>query len=55
MEVKWDAEYFRLQFKKLEDYVKNELEVDTFIVKAIRDTKVYVNTFKVKKMSRFVL
>lgn len=27
MEVKWDAEYFRLQFKKLEDYVKNDLEV----------------------------
>lgn len=37
MEVKWDAEYYRLLYKKLEDYVKNELEVDTFIVKSIRD------------------
>jgi hypothetical protein len=33
MEVKWDAEYFRLQFKKLEDYVKNELEVNKLKLK----------------------
>lgn len=30
MEVKWDAEYYRLKLKKLEDYVKNELVVGTF-------------------------
>jgi len=30
MEVKWDAEYYRLKLSKFQEYVKNELEVDTF-------------------------
>ena len=30
MEVKWDAEYYRLKLAKFQEYVKNELEVDTF-------------------------
>lgn len=40
--------------KKLFDYVKDELIVDTFSVKAIRKIGALVGTFKVKKMSEFL-
>lgn len=40
--------------KKLFNYVKDELIVDTFAVKAIRKNSVAVSTFKVKKMSEFL-
>jgi uncharacterized protein YfkK (UPF0435 family) len=36
------------------DYVKNNLVVDTFTVKSIRDKKIMVNTFKVQKMSDYL-
>ena len=42
MEVKWDAEYYRLKLQKLEDYVKNELAVNTFQVRALRNPKIKV-------------
>ena len=42
LEVKWDAEYHKIQLEKLMEYVKNELEVDTFIVKALKNQKIKV-------------
>ena len=42
LEVKWDKEYYRLMLQKLLDYVKNELEVDTFAVRAIKNSKILV-------------
>jgi len=42
MEVKWDAEYTRLMLEKLMNYVKQELEVDTFTVKALKNSKIKV-------------
>ncbi|EAS07768.2 WD repeat protein (macronuclear) [Tetrahymena thermophila SB210] len=53
-ELKWDAEYCKLKTKKLTNYVKNELIMDTFSVKAIKKSNVIVSTFKVKKMSEFM-
>lgn len=54
MEVKWDAEYYRLKLEKFQEYVKNELEVDTFQVIALRNTKIKVSTFKVKKLGQYM-
>jgi len=54
MEVKWDAEYYRLKLSKFQEYVKNELEVDTFQVIALRNTKIRVSTFKVKKLGKYM-
>ena len=39
---------------KLKSYVKDELEVDKFAVKAIKNNKNIVYTFKVKKISEYV-
>lgn len=38
-ELAWDLEYSRLKVKKLKDYVKNELLVDKFVVKALKNEK----------------
>lgn len=35
LEVKYDAEFYRLKTAKLKNYVKDELEVDTFSVKGL--------------------
>lgn len=39
---------------KLKKYVKDELEVDRFAVKAIKNPKNHVFTFKVGKLSNYV-
>ena len=54
-ELQWDAEYSKLKLNKLKNYVKDELEVDTFSVKAIRLPKVQVQTFKVKNLSSYMI
>jgi hypothetical protein len=54
MELKWDAEYSKLRLHKLQNYVKDELEVDTFAIKAIRQLNYVISTFKVKKMSEYL-
>lgn len=38
-ELAWDLEYSRLKVKKLKDYVKNELLVGKFVVKALKNEK----------------
>jgi hypothetical protein len=43
-----------LKTDKLKKYVKDELEVDKFCIKAIRDPKCFVFTFKVKKLTEYV-
>lgn len=53
-ELLWDAEYAKLKLNKLKSYVKDELQVDTFAVKAIKNPKVSVTTFKVKKLNAYL-
>lgn len=53
-ELAWDLEYSRIKVKKLTDYVKNELEVDHFVVKALRNEKKSVQSFKLKRMSSYL-
>lgn len=53
-ELAWDLEYSRIKVKKLLDYVKNELEVDHFLVKALRNEKKSVQSFKLKRMSTYL-
>lgn len=53
LELKWDAEYARLMTQKLKNYMINELEVNRFAVKGIKNNKVIVYTFKVPKLSKY--
>jgi hypothetical protein len=50
-ELAWDLEYARLKKQKLKDYVQDELLVDHFLVKALKNPEISVQTFKLKKMS----
>lgn len=49
MEVKWEERYYELLTDKIKAYMKDELEVDTFSVKGIKNPKLLVKTFKLKK------
>ncbi|KRX11116.1 WD40-repeat-containing domain [Pseudocohnilembus persalinus] len=53
LEVKYDAEYYRLRTAKLKQYVKDELEVDTFSVKGLKNDKLICTTFKLKRESEY--
>lgn len=50
-ELAWDLEFSRLKLKKLKDYVQDELEVDHFLVRALRNPNNTVQTFKLKRMN----
>jgi len=50
-ELAWDLEYARLKKQKLKDYVQDEIEVDYFMVRALKHPEIFVKTFKLKKMS----
>ena len=50
-ELAWDLEYARLKKQKLKDYVQDELLVDHFLVRALKNPEISVQTFKLKKMS----
>jgi hypothetical protein len=41
-ELAWDLEYSRLKIKKLKDYVKNELLIDHFVVKAFKNPQLKI-------------
>jgi NAD-specific glutamate dehydrogenase len=53
-ELAWDLAYSRLKIKKLKDYVQNELEVDHYLVRALKNPEVFVKTFKLKRMTEFL-
>jgi hypothetical protein len=53
-ELAWDLEYSRLKVQKLKDYVQDELEVDHYLVRALKNPETCVQTFKLKKMSKYL-
>lgn len=52
-ELAWDIENAGLLTKKLKEYVKDELVYDKFAVCGIQTPKIYVKTFKLKKLSNY--
>ena len=53
-EVQWNIEYATLMTKKLKNYVMDELKIDKFAVKALRNSNITVKSFKVKKISDYM-
>lgn len=53
-ELAWDIENSGLLTQKLKEYVKDELVYDKFAVCGIQTPKIYVKTFKLKKLSNYV-
>ena len=53
-ELEWDQCYAKLMTDKLKKYMKDELEVDRFTLKGIKQPKLIVSTFKVKHLSEYV-
>lgn len=53
-ELEWNTAYAERKCEKLRDYMLNELQVDRLHVRALRNPNIFVQTFKVKKMSQYL-
>jgi len=53
-ELEWDIAYAELKCGKLLGYMKHELEVDRYYVRALRNPNIFVQTFKTKRMSKYL-
>ena len=52
--VEYDIQYNKVKTQKIRKYMIDELVIDKFAVKVIRNPKIQVKTFKLQKMSQYL-